>query len=66
MGNCNPADLGTQSVAMPRDLAPRSEYQEGMMWVRGPMEAWLCKKSFRPAPEEEMRKDMMKGHATPL
>ncbi len=29
--------------------------------MKQPMESWPCKKSFGPAPEEEMRKDMMEG-----
>jgi hypothetical protein len=61
MGNCNPADLGTRSSASPRDLALGSEYQEGREWMKQPMGLWPCKKSFGPAPEEEMRKDMMEG-----
>jgi hypothetical protein len=32
-----------------------------MTWMKGAMEAWPCKKSFGPAPEEKMRKDMLKG-----
>jgi hypothetical protein len=59
--NCNPADLGTQSTATPKDLAPGSEYQEGMAWMREPMDARPCKKSFSPASKEELRKDMMQG-----
>jgi hypothetical protein len=61
VGNCNPADLGTRSSATPKDMAPGSEYQEEMAWMKEPMEAWPCKKSFSPAPKEELRKDMMEG-----
>ncbi len=61
VGNCNPADLGTWSTATPKDLAPGSEYQEGMAWMREPMDSWPCKKSFSLAREEEFRKDMMEG-----
>jgi hypothetical protein len=59
--NCNPADLGTRSTATPKDLVPGSEYQEGMAWMRKPVDPWPCKKSFSPASEEELRKDMMQG-----
>jgi hypothetical protein len=48
--NCNPADL-----------APGSEYQTGKPWMMEPEEVWPCKKSFRPTPEEEFRKDMLEG-----
>jgi hypothetical protein len=61
VGNCNPADLGTRSNATPQDMGSGSEYQEGMVWMKEPMETWPCKKSFSPAPEEEFRKDMMEG-----
>jgi hypothetical protein len=61
VGNCNPADLGTRSTATPKDLAPGSEYQEVMAWMRKPVDAWPFKKSFSPASEEELRKDMMQG-----
>ncbi len=37
-GNCNPADLGTISNATPHDMAPNSEYQVGMPWMREPEE----------------------------
>jgi hypothetical protein len=60
-GNCNPADLGTRSRAAPRDMAPRSEYQEGRPWMAEPESAWPCKKSFSPAPAEEFRKAMLEG-----
>jgi hypothetical protein len=29
--------------------------------MKEPVESWPCKKSFSPAPEEELRKDMMEG-----
>ncbi len=61
MGNCTRADLGTRSSATPRDLAPGSEYQEGTEWMKQPTGVWPCKKLFDPAPEKEMRKDMMEG-----
>ncbi len=32
--NCNPADLGTRSAAIPRDLAQGSECQEVMAWMK--------------------------------
>ncbi len=35
-GNCNPADLGTRSKAMPRDMVYGSEYQVGMRGWRCP------------------------------
>jgi hypothetical protein len=60
-GNCHPADLGTRSRATPRDMARRSEYQEGRPWMVEPESAWPCKKSFSPAPAEEFRKDMLEG-----
>jgi hypothetical protein len=37
--NCNPADLGTRSSATPKDMAPGSEYQEGMAWMKEPWES---------------------------
>jgi hypothetical protein len=37
------------------------EYQEGMAWMKEPVDALPCKKSFAPTPEEELRKDMMEG-----
>ncbi len=61
IGNCNPLDLGTQSNATPQDLGPGSEYQEGMAWMSKPVDPWPCKKSFCPAPEEKLRKDMTVG-----
>jgi hypothetical protein len=60
-GNCNPADLGTRSKAMPGDMISGSEYQEGRPWMMEPESTWPCKKSFSPAPAEEFRKDMLKG-----
>jgi hypothetical protein len=54
VGNCNPADLGTRSTATPQDLIPGLEYQEGMAWMKEPMDSWPCKKSFSLAPEEEL------------
>ncbi len=48
--NCNPADLGTQSTATPKDMTAGSVNQEGMMWMRERLEAWPCKKSFGPVP----------------
>jgi hypothetical protein len=50
-----------QSNATPQDLGPGSEYQEGMAWMKEPVDSWPFKKSFSPAPEEELRKDMMEG-----
>jgi hypothetical protein len=60
-GNCNPADLGTRSKATPKDMIFGSEYQTGMPWMMGPEASWPCKKSFSPAPLEEIRKDMREG-----
>jgi hypothetical protein len=60
-GNCNPADLGTRSKATPKDMIFGSEYQTGMPWMTGPEASWPCKKSFSPAPLEEIRKDMREG-----
>ncbi len=59
--NCNPADLGTRSNAVPLDMVPGSEYQIGKPWMVGPENTWPCKKPFSPAPEEEFRKDMLEG-----
>ncbi len=61
VGNRNSADLSIWLNATPQELGPGSEYQEGMAWMREPVESWPCKKSFSPAPEEEFRKDMMEG-----
>jgi hypothetical protein len=61
VGNRNPADLVTRSNDTPQEMGPGSEYQDGMPWMRKPVESWPCKKSFSPAPEEEFRKDMMEG-----
>jgi hypothetical protein len=60
-GNCNPADLGTRSKATPQDMIFGSEYQIGMPWMTEPEAKWPCKKSFSPAPVEEIRKDMREG-----
>jgi hypothetical protein len=60
-GNCNPADLGTRSKATPQDMIFGSEYQTGMPWMMEPEARWPCKKSFSPAPVEEIRKDMREG-----
>ncbi len=60
VGNCNPTDLGMRSSATPEDMAPGSEDQEGMAWMKEPMETWPCKKSFSPAPEE-LREGMTEG-----
>jgi hypothetical protein len=60
-GNCNPADLGTRSRASPKDMIPGSEYQMGSPWMAEPDSAWLCRKLFSPAPEEDFRKDMLEG-----
>jgi hypothetical protein len=60
-GNCNPADLGTRSKAVPRDMVYGSEYQVGRPWMAMPEDTWPCKKSFSPAPPEEFRKDMREG-----
>jgi hypothetical protein len=53
-GNCNPADPGTRSQATPRDMVFGSEYQVGMSWMMEPESTWPCKKSFSPAPVEEL------------
>jgi hypothetical protein len=42
-------------------MIPGSKYQEGKPWMTEPESAWPCKKSFRPAPVEEFRKDMLEG-----
>ncbi len=60
-GNCNPADLGTRSKAVPQDMVYGSEYQVGRPWMAMPESTWPCKKSFSPAPPEEFRKDMREG-----
>jgi hypothetical protein len=60
-GNCNPADLGTRSRATPKDMVLGSEYQVGMPWMVKPENTWPCRKSFSPAPVEELRKDMREG-----
>jgi hypothetical protein len=60
-GNCNPADLGTRSKAVPQDMVYGSEYQVGRPWMAMPEDTWPCKKSFSPAPPEEFRKDMREG-----
>ncbi len=59
VGNRNPSDLGTRLNATPQDMGPGSEYQDGMAWMKEPVESWPCKKSFSPAQEEELRKDMI-------
>ncbi len=57
VGNWNPAKLGTSpTAATPESLCVGSEYQEGMAWIKEPMDKWACKKSFGPVPGEEMRK----------
>jgi hypothetical protein len=42
-------------------MAFGSEYQTGMPWMMEPEDMWPCKKSFSPAPVEELRKDMREG-----
>jgi hypothetical protein len=39
-GNHNPGDLGTRSNAAPQEMGPGSEYQDGMVWMREPVELW--------------------------
>jgi hypothetical protein len=57
VGDCNLADLGTRATATHESLCAGAEYQEGMAWIKEPMNMWPCKKSFGPAPEEEMRNE---------
>jgi hypothetical protein len=38
-----------------------SEYQVGKPWMTKPESTWPCKKSFSPAPAEEIRKDIQEG-----
>ncbi len=51
--------MGTRPTVLPKDMGPGTPYQEGLPWMREPLEAWPAKKTFTPPPPEECKKDML-------
>ncbi len=43
----------------PEEMGEESEYQNGMKWMRRPVEEWPVKKTVNPPPMEECSKDML-------
>jgi hypothetical protein len=60
-GELNLTDKGTWPTVLPRDMAPGTPYQDGLPWMRDPLEAWPVKKKFSTPLAEECRKDMLKA-----
>ncbi len=58
-GELNITDQGMRPTVLPKDMAPGTPYQEGLPWMRGPVETWPVKKKFSTAPAEECRKDVL-------
>jgi hypothetical protein len=58
-GELNLADQGTRPTVLPKDMAPGTPYQDGLPWMRDPVEAWPVKKKFKTPPAEECRKDVL-------
>lgn len=52
--DCNLADMGTRSNVKPEDIAPGSDYQDGMQWMRGELESWPVSQTPGKAPDEEL------------
>jgi hypothetical protein len=52
-GELNLADQGTRPTVLPKDMAPGTPYQDGLPWMRDPVEAWPVKKKFSTPPAEE-------------
>ncbi len=59
LGELNLADQGTRPTVLPQDMAPGTPYQDGVPWMRDPVEAWPMKKKFTTPPVEECRKDVL-------
>jgi hypothetical protein len=51
--------MGTRPTVVPRDMGPRTPYQEGLLWMRDPPEMWPTRKTFTQPPPEECKKDML-------
>jgi hypothetical protein len=58
-GELNLADQGTRPTVLPRDMAPGTPYQDGLPWMRDPVETWPVKKKFTTSPVEDCRKDVL-------
>jgi hypothetical protein len=58
-GELNLEDQGTWPTVLPQDMAPGTPYQDGLPWMRDPVEAWPVKKKFTTPPVEECRKDVL-------
>ncbi len=58
-GELNLADQGTRPTVLSQDMAPGTPYQDGLPWMRDPVEAWPVKKKFSTPPAEECRKDVL-------
>ncbi len=58
-GELNLADMGTRPTVLPKDMGPGTPYQDGLPWMRNPPEMWPARKTFRPPPQEECRKDVL-------
>jgi hypothetical protein len=58
-GELNLADQGTRPTVLPRDMAPGTPYQDGLPWMRDPVETLPVKKKFATPPVEECRKEVL-------
>jgi hypothetical protein len=58
-GGLNLVDQGTRPTVLPEDIAPGTSYQDGLPWMREPMEDWPVKRKFTAPPQEECRKDVL-------
>jgi hypothetical protein len=58
-GVLNLEDQGTRPAFLPKDMAPGTPYQDGLPWMRDPVETWPEKKKFTKLPLEECRKDVL-------
>jgi hypothetical protein len=45
-GELNLADMGTRPTMLPKDMGPGTPYQDGLSWMRDPLEAWPMKRMF--------------------
>jgi hypothetical protein len=51
--------MGRRPTVQPDEVVEGSDYQNGIEWMRSPVEEWPVKKTVTPPPVEECRKDMV-------
>ncbi len=48
--DCNLDDMGTRPTVQPEEMGEDSDYQNGIEWMRRPVEEWPVKKTVTPPP----------------